>query len=694
MPRRLLKPQKLLPLLLGTLGFAAVEPRLQAAFWEFWQHKKDTPSRPAPPGENVKVIYRGVSAFSEHQLRAAIDEQLGRIHSEGLSRPNADDAAYYTAVFYHQNGYAAAEVLWKIEGDTLLLEDQEGRLAHLQATSIEGNLSLPSPRLLSLLTSVTSERLRLPETRIPFVLDELKMGASRILDLYQAEGFLDAQVNIPEVLFSPDGSSVTAHVAVVEGSRYRFGSLRFRGDLAYPEDALLKELAPLLAKPYTPSRVIAIENTLQRFYAKRAHFEAKVEVHPLPVLPEREAKVPLEIKVIPGPVYRFHGVATEGIVQVREKWLRNRLAALENIPFEPDLLEHKQQDLLASGLFDSLKITPVPQPDHSLLLLVQAKEAKARELGLSLGFGSYEGATGGIQLANRNLLGHGILGSVEINVSQRSLALETTLSDPWLFETRTEFVTRAFIRSRVELGYEKRDAGARAELSRRLLPPLRAAVFGQIRTVEITNSEMPAADLGQTAYQVGSFGTSITWDKRDNAFNPSRGWVASLLADTNTLSKGSTFARTSGRLAWHYPLPSRVRLATSARFGLLSQRSAVPIDERYFLGGSTTVRSFNERELGTTASHGFPTGGSAYSLVNAETDFPLWQNLRGAVFFDAGSLSPKGSEIPTSNFRYATGAGVRYTLPVGMVRMDVGVNPDRRPNEHWGAAHLSFGFAF
>lgn len=694
MPRRFLKPKALLPLCVWTLGLAALKTDLHASFWGLWPQKTE-PAQPVQKGENVKIRFRGASVFPERQLRSAIEEQLSRIQTEGLSRPNADDAAYYVAAFYHLNGYASAEVLWKIEGSTLVLEIQEGRLAHLRATSIEGNLSLPSLQLLSLLTSATTERLKLPENRIPFVLDELQMGASRILDLYQAEGFLDVQLSPPEVTFSENGEGVSVHLAITEGKRYQFGPLHFSGRLGYSQDDLLTELAPLLAKPFTPTRVIAIENALRRFYASRGHFEVVVEVRSAASGATRDAKVPLELRILPGPVYRFHGVEAEGLARLKERWLKNRLAALENTTFTPDLLEHKQQDLMSSGLFDSLKITPIPQSDHSLLLHVDVKEAKARELGLSLGYGSYEGAMGGVRVANHNLLGQGILGSVEVNVSQRSLALETTLSDPWLFETRTEFVTRAFIRSRVELGYEKRDAGARAELSRRLLPPLRAAVFGQIRALEITSAEIPAANLGPTSYQVGSVGASITWDKRDNAFNPSTGWVAALLADTNTLSQGgATFARTSGRFTWHYPLPGRIRLAASGRFGLLSQRSAVPIDERYFLGGSTTVRSFNERELGNPSANAYPIGGSAYSLANLETDFPLWQNLRGALFFDTGSLAPKGSEIPLSDFRHATGAGLRYTLPVGLVRLDVGVNPDRRPSEHWGAAHLSFGFAF
>ncbi len=694
MPRRLLKPHTLLPLLSGVLAFAeCAPPRLYASWWNPWQHSPP-PTTPVQRGANVKVRFQGASAFSERQLRAAIEEQLTRIRTEGLSRPNADDASYYTAVFYHQNGFSAAEVNYAFEGDSLLLNIKEGPLARLRFTAIEGNHSLPSSRLLALLTSVTSERLRRSESNVPFVLDEIQMGASRIADLYQSEGFLEAKVDSPEVTLSPDGTIASVHLIITEGKQYHFGNLHLRGEPTYAWADLLKEMEPVLTKPYTPRRQVALQNVLESFYTSRGHFLASVDIEADAANATSDGKVPVLITIHPGPIYRFQGIESQGTSRLRPSWLVNRLASLEGRPFSPDLLQRKQQDLLSSGLFDSLTITPVPQPNEALHLRVNATESLSRELGLSLGYGSYEGAQGGIRIANRNLFGHGLLGSVELNISQRSLALETSLSDPWLFETRTEFVTRTFIRSRVELGYEKRDAGIHAELSRRLLDPLRAAAFGQIRTVEITASQIPSIDLGSTAYQVGTVGLSLTWDKRDNAINPSSGWIAALLTDTNTLSSGATFARTSGRISYHHPLPGRVRFALSTRFGVLSQRNAVPIDERYFLGGSTTVRSFQERELGAPGNNAFPTGGSAYSLVNAETDFPLWQNLRGAVFFDSGSLAPKGGEIPTSNFRSAIGIGLRYALPVGPVRFDVGVNPDRQQNESWGAVHLSFGFAF
>jgi len=55
----------------------------------------------------------------------------------------------------------------------------------------------------------------------------------------------------------------------------------------------------------------------------------------------------------------------------------------------------------------------------------------------------------------------------------------------------------------------------------------------------------------------------------------------------------------------------------------------------------------------------------------------------------------KNSDDPSSgNLRYGVGLGLRYKLPIGPVRLDYGVNPDRRNGEAFGAFNFSFGFAF
>jgi len=124
------------------------------------------------------------------------------------------------------------------------------------------------------------------------------------------------------------------------------------------------------------------------------------------------------------------------------------------------------------------------------------------------------------------------------------------------------------------------------------------------------------------------------------------------------------------------------------------EATAIPIDERFFNGGATTVRSFGERDLGPHDRKGNPIGGEFLTVFNIEYTFPIFGELQGALFTDAGNLLPTSEEPGLDDMRYAVGAGLRYKLPIGPVRLDYGVNPDPHEDEDFGAFHFSFGFAF
>jgi outer membrane translocation and assembly module TamA len=143
-------------------------------------------------------------------------------------------------------------------------------------------------------------------------------------------------------------------------------------------------------------------------------------------------------------------------------------------------------------------------------------------------------------------------------------------------------------------------------------------------------------------------------------------------------------------------------IAFGARAGVLhsltvsgsAEATAIPIDERFFNGGASTVRSFGERDLGPHDPKGNPLGGEFLTVFNIEYTFPLLGELQGAVFTDAGNLLPTSEQPGLNDMRYAVGAGLRYKLPIGPIRLDYGVNPDPHPDEDFGAFHFSFGFAF
>jgi len=141
---------------------------------------------------------------------------------------------------------------------------------------------------------------------------------------------------------------------------------------------------------------------------------------------------------------------------------------------------------------------------------------------------------------------------------------------------------------------------------------------------------------------------------------------------------------------------SRTLLAFGARGGWMKPLSGnpddIPIDERFFNGGSSSVRSFPERRLGPSDWHGYPIGGDTFTTFNAEYQFPLYGSLIGALFADAGSVGV--SPTTMGLMRYGVGPGLRYASPVGPLRIDVGFNPDRRTGERHMVINISFGMAF
>jgi len=138
----------------------------------------------------------------------------------------------------------------------------------------------------------------------------------------------------------------------------------------------------------------------------------------------------------------------------------------------------------------------------------------------------------------------------------------------------------------------------------------------------------------------------------------------------------------------------KCQLALGARAGALQPIApSIPIDLRFFNGGATTVRSFSERQLGPKDKGGNPLGGEFFTAQNIEFTFPVREGFQGAVFVDAGNLTGWDS-AGFGDMRCALGLGIRYALPVGPLRIDYGVNPDRREDEDFGALHISFGAAF
>ena len=676
---------------------------------------------------NSIIEFRGQQAFKEKELRVALKEELTTVEDFGLSPARADDLAFFLEVFYRKHGYAKVNVQYVIEsGDRLRLDINEGPRFLLSQVIFDGNAHEPPDKLFEYLVGPTRERYSRMEKRLPFVAADLEEGTHLVQRFYIAQGFLNAVVDAPRDRFQAESNDVDVTVPVHEGRQYFFGNIIFGGQTVYGSEALRGQITDLLQRPYTDVRVDDIPRRLEAYFKARGYYDVKVMADGAPD-EAVNGRVPVHIVVSPGAVYHFDGVTVNGLRRLHPSFVTKRFTRLEGKTYSPDVLDERFRTLMKTGQFNLLQIKPVPVDGHLLRLDISAEEAKSKEFGFWGGFDTYEGALAGVQVGDRDLFGYGRPLTATIEVSQRSYRGEILYEDPFFFDTDFVFTARAFALTFDYDGYTKFEVGGRFELSRKITKYDEASLTFSARHVDITDSQIrPSVLLGPDEYQVDTIGLTNTLDMRESPYVNPRGFLVGNTLDVASSALGSDieFVRGTMRVGYYLPFgpkpltPGVVEdqpaggpfqrwfrqssIAFGARGGIIhsltdsgsDEATAIPIDERFFNGGATTVRSFGERELGPHDNHGHPVGGEFFTVFNVEYTFPIFGELQGAVFTDAGNLLPTSEDIGLGDMRYAIGAGLRYKLPVGPIRLDYGVNPDPREFEDFGAFHFSFGFAF
>jgi outer membrane protein assembly factor BamA len=308
--------------------------------------------------------------------------------------------------------------------------------------------------------------------------------------------------------------------------------------------------------------------------------------------------------------------------------------------------------------------------------------------------------------------------------------------DPSVFDVADARVT-AYFEQAVRSSFNFVRRGVLAEGARRFKDRLTLVGSYSLSTVRlfderIAPEDRPDIDRLFPQVRISKFSGALRRDTRDDLLDPTKGLVIGLDGDlaARALASQVGFVKGYGELFTYHALSTRRRivLAGGVRIGLATgfEREAtrlteagsavldatgapvvdvvtdLPASERFFTGGDTSVRGFARDSLGdigTLDPNGFPTGGHALAVLNAELRAPLWRELGGVVFVDAGNVFRRAGDLDLGALRASAGFGVRYKSPVGPVRVDFGfrlggrrgVPDDREPGY---AIHFSIGQAF
>jgi outer membrane protein assembly complex protein YaeT len=302
-----------------------------------------------------------------------------------------------------------------------------------------------------------------------------------------------------------------------------------------------------------------------------------------------------------------------------------------------------------------------------------------------------------------------------------------TYREPTAFLGNAELLLTGAVEQGQRTSFNFARKGVTAELLRRITRTIRTAgrySFGTTRTFDERLSEEEQSQIDRLFPQVrlAVFSGAVTRDTRDDVVEPSSGAFLSGEASAATRGLGGQvgFLKTYLQGSWFRKLPGSrgIIVATRASVGLADglPREAQPTDvngqpvpgdpiiiedlpasERFFAGGDTTIRGFALDTVGapnTISPRGFPRGGNAVLVMNAELRIPVWKEFGAAVFSDGGNVFDRVTEFELSELRGSVGFGVRYRSPIGPIRVDLGFKLDRRPTEKRAALHFSIGQAF
>jgi outer membrane protein assembly factor BamA len=189
---------------------------------------------------------------------------------------------------------------------------------------------------------------------------------------------------------------------------------------------------------------------------------------------------------------------------------------------------------------------------------------------------------------------------------------------------------------------------------------------------------------------------AVTWnrDTRDNILDAHKGVYnsAELDLNPNVLGSNVNFGRFLAQAAAYRDIHAGIIWANSIRIGLEapSSGSHVPISQKFFTGGGSTLRGFplngagpqetvpacgNPSDTSTCSFITVPRGGSQLFILNSELRIPLpiMEHLSLVTFYDGGNVYDRvGFKNFMRDYTNSVGVGLRYSTPVGPIRIDVG----------------------
>jgi outer membrane protein assembly complex protein YaeT len=533
---------------------------------------------------------------------------------------------------------------------------------------------------------------------------------------YHEQGYLVAKIAQPRYEF--EGTRARIVLDVTEGPLFTVRDVTTAGNAVIGSETILSQLPFGPGDRFLPFASENALNEIRDLYWARGYNDVRSDYEL--VLDRPAGRVDVRFTIREGLQSVVAGVAVQGNDQTSERLVREQVEIRPEEPLDLSAIARARRNLYDTGAFSIVDITREElESDNGqkpVQLSVSVRDVQPVQLRYGASYDTERGFGGILDLSGHNMLGKarviGIRGRYDAQerearayISQPALRywpIETTGSVYWSEErTTATSITGRFDVSRrgASIQQERKlgnsyvwNYGFRYERAHSF-DPAPGGILNEIGTVTPLTSTFSretrdeVLDATRGSFSSQAFSYSPSWLGSDQAFIKYLGQYFHYIP----LQRERRERFTNEILRPRFVYAGGVRLGLGRGFGGVG---VVPVSERFFAGGSTTLRGFEHNALGEIGSDTLPIGGDAMLVINNELRFPMVSIVDGVVFSDIGNVFARLADFSLSDLRKTAGVGVRLRTRWFLLRGDYGVLLDRRPGERRGRFYFSLGQAF
>lgn len=637
--------------------------------------------------------------FGKKRLIEQIQTKEGDFYDKFLVKRDQDALK----VYYEAKGYHEATIEHRIEK----LENNKVNLIFVITSAFKvsvgqirfiGNKWVTDKELLKFMKTRPRQLFSAPKF-VPFF---YKQDLENIGSYYRSLGFLDAKVTGEEPKKTgktPDRAwhrqNFYIEIKIEEGQRYKVGSIKIEGNKAFDEKAIRERIFLLEDGFYSKKIIYEDIERIKNLYGDQGRIFTKIEIRD--VFREKEKTyVDVILLIREAPETIVDEIRVIGNDKTRTNIITRELELLKGEKFRRAKMLKSERNIKNLGLFKKVQLTPIPIKDDEgkAILLVEVEEnEKTGTLVFGVGAGSNGNIFGAVSLNQRNFdfrkwprkgekypfQGGGQKFNLSFQLGTLDQQYALSFYNPYIMDKpfHLGFGVSHSIYDRDDEDFKEDHSAGFIAIGRKFYDKKWDVTLRykydmvDIYDIDINKASQSIIDLeGNTT--ISMLTLSTTYSSLDSPFVPTRGLLIELAEDyAGKFFGGDTdFMRTRIDFNIFRPLYTTEAgykhvLQFRARVGFLHNSDDVPLFERFFAGGIDSVRGFYRRTLGPKDSQDNPLGGNLRTVLNLEYTFPIFENnIRGAVFVDAGQVFADTGDFSISDFRYSAGIGLHMIVPI------------------------------